>query len=153
MTVTGDHPPNLPLEATQDDHGDECVEPAAAFEILEERDVNAYGFTIKTPVNGLLHRVLPLRDPHQPRFWCVVVFRCSPGGLPDTSEQPWIGPRGLRREDLKETMGAIRADPAAWLAEVAHAQLRDWMLTPGAMAAAVLPSIPDLVVAPRASSK
>jgi hypothetical protein len=37
----------------------------------------------------------------------------------------------LRREELKETMSAIRADPSSWLAKTAHGQLRDWMLAPG----------------------
>ena len=107
------------------------MDPAAAIEVVDERDAQAYGFTIKTRANGLLHRILPLRDPHQPRFWCVVVYRCGPGGLADATEQPWIGQRGLRREDLKEIMGAIRADPASWLAEEAHGQLREWLNTPG----------------------
>jgi len=52
--------------------------------------------------------------------------------VPDEAERPWIGPGGLRREDLKEIMGAIRANPSSWLAENAHGQLRDWMLAPSA---------------------
>jgi len=106
----------------------------AEIEIVDERNADAYGFTVKVRANGLLHRILPVRDPHQPRFWCVVVFRCSPGGVPDAAERPWVGQGGLRREDLKETMGAIRANPSSWLAEVSHGQLRDWMLAPSASA-------------------
>jgi hypothetical protein len=109
----------------------EVGEQAIDVEVVEERNADAYGFTVKVLANGLLHRILPVRDPHQPRFWCVVVFRCSPGGIPDASEQPWVGLGGLRREELKETMSAIRADPSSWLAETAHGQLRDWMLAPG----------------------
>ena len=109
----------------------EAAEHAIDVEVVEERNADAYGFTVKVMANGLLHRILPVRDPHQPRFWCVVVFRCSPGGIPDASEQPWVGLGGLRREELKETMSAIRANPSSWLAETAHGQLRDWMLAPG----------------------
>jgi hypothetical protein len=105
-----------------------AVEPVIDVEVVEERNADAYGFTVKVLANGLLHRILPVRDPHQPRFWCVVVFRCSPGGVPDASEQPWVGLGGLRREELKETMSAIRANPSSWLAETSHGQLRDWML-------------------------
>jgi hypothetical protein len=104
---------------------------AVEIEIIEERPPDAYGFTLKTRANGLLHRILPLRDPRQPRFWCVVVYRCSSGGLPDPNERPWIGPGGLKREDLRETMGAIRADPTAWLADAAHGPLREWILAAG----------------------
>jgi hypothetical protein len=111
-----------------------AVEQVIDVEVVEERNADAYGFTVKVLANGLLHRILPVRDPRQPRFWCVVVFRCSPGGVPDASEQPWVGPGGLRREELKETMSAIRANPSSWLAETAHGQLRDWMLTPTAAA-------------------
>jgi hypothetical protein len=116
------------MEKTVDaEVGDQAID----VEVVEERNADAYGFTVKVLANGLLHRILPVRDPHQPRFWCVVVFRCSPGGIPDASEQPWVGLGGLRREELKETMSAIRADPSSWLAETAHGQLRDWMLAPG----------------------
>jgi hypothetical protein len=106
------------------------VEQVIDVEVVEERNADAYGFTVKVLANGLLYRILPVRDPHQPRFWCAVVFRCSPGGVPDASEQPWVGLGGLRREELKETMSAIRANPSSWLAETAHGQLRDWMLAP-----------------------
>lgn len=109
----------------------EVVKQTIDVEVVEERNADAYGFTVKVLANGLLHRILPVRDPNQPRFWCVVVFRCSPGGIPDESERPWVGLGGLRREDLKETMSAIRADPSSWLAETAHGKLRDWMLEPG----------------------
>jgi hypothetical protein len=116
------------MEKTVDaEVGDQAID----VEVVEERNADAYGFTVKVLANGLLHRILPVRDPHQPRFWCVVVFRCSPGGIPDASEQPWVGLGGLRREELKETMSAIRADPSSWLAETAHGQLRDWMMAPG----------------------
>jgi hypothetical protein len=115
------------------------VDEAEAIAVVAEHDPGAYGFTMRTPANGLLHRVLPLRDPEQPRLWCVVVVRCSPGGLPDRSEGAWIGARGLRRDELAETLGAIRSDLAAWLAEDAQARLREWVLaTPEAAATPAL---------------
>ena len=110
-------------------------EPSAVAVIVEHHK-DAYGFTMKMVANGLLHRVLPLRDPDQPRFWCVVVVRCAPGGLPDRAEGAWIGPRGLRRDELGETMGAIRADLEAWLTEESQARLREWLLAAPATAVA-----------------
>jgi hypothetical protein len=113
------------------------LDDASAIEVVSERDAQVYGFTIKTAANPFLHRVTPLRDPSQPRFWCVVVFRCTAGGLPDKSELPWISKRQLRREELADTMRAIRADPVAWLAEAGNAELREWILTPISAAAPV----------------
>ena len=106
----------------------------ADVEVIVSPRPDAFSFLLRARVTGRLYRVTPTRDPHQPRFWCVVVYRCSPGGLPDGSERPWVGPCGLRREDLKETLGTIRADPGAWLAEAPHAALRAWMLAPAGAA-------------------
>lgn len=103
---------------------DKCAE----VEVIAERHPDAYAFTLKTLANGRLHRVVPAREPGQPRFWCIVVYRCSPGGLRDPRERSWVGPGGLRREDLKTAFGAIRQDPEAWLGEAGQRDLREWML-------------------------
>lgn len=102
----------------------------AELEIIGERRPEAYAFTVRASATGRTYRVAPKRDPDQPRFWCIVVSRCSPAGLLDVSERSWIGPCGLRREELKETMGMIRGDLTAWLAAPTHTALRVWMLAP-----------------------
>lgn len=106
------------------------MDHASLLEVVEERNRDAYGFTLRASANGLLHRVLPVRDPRQHRFWSIVVFRCSPGGIPDIAEQPWVGPGGFLREELKAVMAEIRADPSAWFAQPAFGDLLDWMLAP-----------------------
>jgi len=96
---------------------------------IDEHLPGAFGFRIKATASGALFLVLPQRDPTQPRFWCVVVVKCAPGGLVDASEPGWMGKRGLRREELTETMAAIRADVDRWLAEPSQAHLKTWVLT------------------------
>jgi hypothetical protein len=115
------------------------VNEPSAVAVVAEHVNGAYGFTMKTVANEFLHRVLPLRDPDQPRFWCVVVVRCTAGGLPDRSQLPWVGRRGMQREELSETMGAIRADVSAWLAQPEQTELRAWVLIPGIAAAPIVP--------------
>lgn len=129
------------------------MEQAGELEVVAERgDAAAYGFTVRGRSNGLLHRIVPMRDPRQPRFWCVVVFRCSAAGLADVAERPWVGPGGLQREQLKETLGAIRADPSAWLSGAAHQTLRAWMLDPDA-APPALPARLARLVPPRTTAR
>lgn len=111
-----------------------------AIAIVAEHVTGAYGFTIKTAANEFLHRVLPLRDPDEPRFWCVVVVRCTAGGLPDRSQPPWVGRRGLRREELSETMEAIRTDLSTWLAQPEQTELRAWVLVPGSVVTPIAPT-------------
>jgi hypothetical protein len=110
------------------------VEQPDELEVVTERHPTAYGFTVRARANGRLHRIMPMRDPQQPRFWCVVIFRCSSAGIPDMDGKVWIGPRGLQRDELKETLGTIRDDPAGWLAESARHDLRAWMVDPSATA-------------------
>jgi hypothetical protein len=96
---------------------------------IDEHLPGAFGFRIKATESGALFLVLPQRDPAQPRFWCVVVVKCAPGGLVDASETGWMGKQGLRREELAETMGTIRGDVDGWLAEPAQVRLRTWVQT------------------------
>ncbi|MFN8589938.1 MAG: hypothetical protein U0031_00665 [Thermomicrobiales bacterium] len=106
------------------------TEPAADIEVVMERSADAYGFMVKVVGSGMLFRVAPARDPRQPRFWCVMVYRCSSGVLADKSEVPWYDHGGHRREDLRDVMQVIRENPDAWLRAEPNRELRDWMLAP-----------------------
>lgn len=105
------------------------VVTTGALATIDEHLPGAFSFRIKATASGALFLVLPQRDPAQPRFWCVVVVKCAPGGLVDSSETGWMGKQGLRREELAETLGAIRGDVDTWLAEPSQAHLRTWVLT------------------------
>ncbi len=105
------------------------VDTTSTLATIDEHLPGAFGFRIKATASGALFLVLPQRDPAQHRFWCVVVVKCAPGGLVDASELGWMGKQGLRREELAETMGAIRADVDSWLAEPSQATLRNWVMT------------------------
>ena len=114
------------------------------IEIIMERDGDAYGFTLKATGSGQMYRITPARDPRQPRFWSVMVYRCSSGVLADPAERPWFDGGGHRREELPALMQAIRDDPGGWLARTANGELRDWMLA----SKAEQPSTPPMGAAP-----
>jgi hypothetical protein len=95
---------------------------------IDEHQPGAFAFRIKVTGSGALFSVRPHRDPGQPRFWCVAVVKCAPGGLVDASEDGRIAQRNLRRDELAETMTAIRTDLQGWLAEPALQSIRGWLL-------------------------
>lgn len=101
----------------------------SALVTIDEHLPGAFTFRIKVTESGALFLVLPRRDPAQPRFWCVVVIKCAPGGLVDPSEGGWLGTQGLRREELGGTMTAIREDVNGWLAEPSQERLLAWVRT------------------------
>ena len=104
-------------------------------DVVESRDPEGLGLLLKARATGRLYRVRPARDPRQPRFWCVLVYRCQPGGMADPGERPWVGAGGMTRDELPEVFRTIRADVDAWLAQEQCLELRRWLLTPGAPAA------------------
>ena len=107
-------------------------------EVVESRTPDGLAVLLRTRPSGRHFRVAPTRDPRQPRFWCLLVFRCSSAGVPHPNELPWAGGWGTRWEDLASSLGAIRADVDAWLAQEQCAGLRDWLLTPDAEPSPVL---------------
>ena len=104
-------------------------------DVVESRDPEGLGLLLKARATGRLYRVRPARDPRQPRFWCILVYRCQPGGMADPGERPWVGAGGMSRDELPEVFRAIRADVNAWLAQEQCLELRRWLLTPGSPAA------------------
>ncbi|MCA9862492.1 MAG: hypothetical protein R2853_09370 [Thermomicrobiales bacterium] len=102
---------------------------SAALVTIDEHLPGAFTFRIKVTESGTLFLVLPRRDPAQPRFWCVVVVRCAPGGIVDPTERGWLGKQGLRREELGSTMTEIRENVNEWLTEPAQKRLLAWVRT------------------------
>lgn len=105
------------------------MEDHRALVTVDEHLPGAFTFRLKVTESGALFLVLPRRDPSQPRFWCVVVIKCAPGGLVDPSEGGWLGKQGIRREELAGTMTAIREDVNGWLAEPSQERLLAWIRT------------------------
>ena len=99
-------------------------------EIIETRHPGPHAFLLRVRASGRFYQIAPARDPRQPRFWCVVVYRCSSAGLADTAERPWVGPGGISRDDLSGVMEGIKADLGAWLATEPCRDLRHWLLAP-----------------------
>lgn len=102
---------------------------AGALVTVDEHLPGAFTFRIKVTESGALFLILPRRDPAQPRFWCVVVIKCAPGGLVDPSEGGWLGKQGIHREELAGTMTAIRENVNGWLNEPAQEHLLTWVRT------------------------
>lgn len=133
--ITATTTPRVPAAAASvDQASDGPAAPSAAapaaFEIVDRQQPGAYGFSVRVTATGRLYRITPARDPHEPRFWCVVVSRCTPSGLPDAGERPWLGGGGMRREDLSGVMTAIRDDVGGWLAAMPSPALAQWFLAP-----------------------
>lgn len=115
------------------------------IEVVESRGPEGFGFFVKVRSSGQVYRVAPARDPHQPRFWCLLVTRCSSAGVADPGERPWLGAGGMTREELPTTLAAIRDNVGDWLAQDSCQELRRWLVS-------AVPIVPPAALATRRSA-
>jgi hypothetical protein len=100
------------------------------IEAVELRGAGGLGVFLRVGSDQRLYRVAPVRDPQQPRFWCLAVFACSACGIPETGSAIWAGWWGSTQGELPGLLDAIKADAGAWLAEEQCLSLREKLLQP-----------------------
>jgi hypothetical protein len=97
-------------------------------EVVELRGSGGLGLFLRVGTDQRLYRVAPVRDPNQPRFWCLAAFECSSCGIPVSGSAIWAGAWGSSQQDLPGLLDAIRADAWAWLAQEQCTGLREKVL-------------------------
>lgn len=86
-----------------------------AVEVVELRGSGGLGLFLRVGGDQRLYRVAPVRDPRQPRFWCLAVFECSACGIPVSGSAIWAGSWGSAQQELPLLLDTIKADAAGWL--------------------------------------
>jgi hypothetical protein len=102
---------------------------ADTFELVQLRVPEGLSVYLKHRESPWMFRVLPVRDPDQPRLWCLRVEPCAGPSLSakTASLDPFYTCLGMARERLAETLDAIHRDAVAWLADEATTAFRDWL--------------------------
>ena len=101
-------------------------------QVIELRGNGGLGVFLRVGDEPRLFRVAPVRDPNQPRFWCLAAFECSSCGIPVSGTAIWAGWWGSSQPELAGIFDAIKKDASAWLAEGQCAKLRAILLQPRA---------------------
>lgn len=96
-----------------------------AVEVIVPNGSAALEVFLRVGEDRRLYRVLPARDPRQPRFWCLAVMACTPSGMPEPEGPLWAGAWGTTWSEVPGTIAAIRADAAGWLAAEPQRGLRE----------------------------
>jgi hypothetical protein len=151
---------HLPLRAADDaDHAededgatmDAAGDRPLRVEVVEPRTAGGLGVFLRIGGEARLTRVAPVRDPRQPRFWCLAAFECSSCGIPVSGDAVWAGFWGSSQPSLAEILGTIRKDAAAWLEREECRELRAILLRPRPPLPLPLPRTHHADVAERAS--
>lgn len=88
---------------------------ASRVQVIELRGVGGLGVFLRVGDEQRLFRVAPVRDPNQPRFWCLAAFECSSCGIPVSGAALWAGWWGSTQGELPAILDTIREDAASWL--------------------------------------
>ena len=99
------------------------------FELGKSPTPEGHALYLKGRVSGQVFRVSLARDPAEPRSWCLFVEHRASVGVPGRRTDAVIGPGRLTREDALKELGAIEANPNAWLSDGRREKLLDWMRT------------------------
>ena len=99
-------------------------------QVIELRGNGGLGVFLRVGDEQRLYRVAPVRDPNQPRFWCLAAFECSSCGIPVTGSAVWAGWWGSSQGDLSALLETIKSDVAGWLTAEQCAELRALLLQP-----------------------
>jgi hypothetical protein len=100
----------------------------AMVTIVAPRTPEGLSIVLKPHHGSRLYRVVPVRDLDQPRFWCLIVLRCSRAGAVEPDEDPWVISSGLTRDQIPPMLAEIQSDVAGWLAADSRQKLRAWLL-------------------------
>lgn len=101
----------------------------SAIGICPLKSENRNSITIHVRASNAYFRVQPVRDPQQPRMWCVSVRQCSAGGVVDENGLGWIDRPGTVQAKLAEVIDVIREDVGSWMTHSTRRDLCRWLLT------------------------
>ncbi|MCA9877140.1 MAG: hypothetical protein KC442_05150 [Thermomicrobiales bacterium] len=100
------------------------------IEAIELRGSAGLGVFLRVGDDQRLFRVAPVRDPRQPRFWCLAAFECSACGIPLTGDAIWAGWWGSHSGELPALLDALRRADTTWPRDADGQALRQVLLQP-----------------------
>lgn len=102
---------------------------APEFEFVPLRTPEGLILYLKHQPSPWTFRVVPVRDPDQPRLWCLRWEPCAGPSLNAKTARvdPYYTSLAMTREQLAETLGAVRQTTALWLQELSQRELLRWL--------------------------
>ena len=94
-----------------------------ALELLPDETRGQLQLVFRVAGDHNAYRLLPVRDPRQPRFWGLAVIERF-GDIAGTLTPLWAGHWDTDRLAIPDLLAGIREDPAAWIGQPEREGLR-----------------------------
>jgi hypothetical protein len=101
----------------------------AAFEVAPLRVPEGLIVYLKHLETAWVFRIVPIRDPDQPRLWCLRLEACASASLSARTAplDPFYTSLAMTREQLAETLTSLRQRTEEWLDDARQDGLRRWL--------------------------
>jgi hypothetical protein len=101
------------------------------FELVRLRAPEGLILYLKHLTGPWTFRMMPIRDPDQPRLWCLRMEPCAAASLTAKTAMvdPFYTSLSMTRDELGKTLTAIHEDVMMWLREPTQAALRGWLVS------------------------
>jgi hypothetical protein len=108
---------------------DRSAMSAPEFDLVPLRTPEGLILYFKHQESPWTFRVIPVRDPDQPRLWCLRLEPCAGPSLNAITARvdPFYTSLAMTREQLTATLDSIRQSTGSWLAEHAQQGLQQWL--------------------------
>jgi hypothetical protein len=126
-TVAGDTGMNLDTADSLLPVAEE-IAPPDMITLVGGQGQQGAGFSFKVQATGALFRCQVMRNPNQPRFWCITIYLCLDGGSPDKEQPRWLSNDRFTREEMPAALEAVQSNLTGWLADTSRKDLRKWIL-------------------------
>ena len=102
---------------------------AADFELVPIRTPEGLILYFRHLTSPWVFRVVPFRDPDQPRLWCLRMEPCSGASLSAKTARidPFYTSLAMTREELAGTLDQIRLSTSTWLEVQEQGDLCRWL--------------------------
>lgn len=97
------------------------------FDVVDSRVRDGQAVYLRGRLSGRVFRVSPVRDPVQPRLWCLLVERCLAATTPVSRDDAVIGTAAATREEALSSLRDLEKNPTEWLGQQGHRALRTWL--------------------------
>lgn len=103
---------------------------APSFELVRLRAPEGLILYFKDLAGPWTFRLMPIRDPDQPRLWCLRMEPCAGASLTAKTAMvdPFYTSLAMSREELGQTLSDIHEDLMTWLKQPTQATVRAWLV-------------------------
>jgi hypothetical protein len=137
---------NVPSNGSTAPQASASLAPSPAtlsLELLRNETRGQLAVCFRVTESGRAYRLMPVREPAQPRLWLLALVPCHESGVPMSANAVWAGHWGTERAALSGLLTEVSEDLPAWISAPAQARLRAVLSDPEPIPSLLVSTLPS----------